>query len=118
MTAIDQEFPFKKFLGRIDRMRRGRASVLYQIRTNHVPLNFYLYRFKRSDTQGCPHCGETETVRHYLFTCPAYARERQRLRERAGRSASSLKELMASDRKLEDLVRYISSTKRFKAQGF
>ncbi|KAH8826140.1 hypothetical protein DL96DRAFT_1465676 [Flagelloscypha sp. PMI_526] len=113
MTVIDPDFPHKKFLKRIEGQRRGRVSTLFQLRANHIPLNHYLYRFKCVESAGCPHCGDMETVRHFIFKCPAYARERHRMHTRIGRASSSLKGLMESERGLDELVKYIAQTKRF-----
>jgi hypothetical protein len=49
------------------------ASNIYHV----APLNGYLARFKRIDSDRCPACGDPdESVEHYLIQCPGYAHER------------------------------------------
>ena len=53
------------------------ASLVFQLRVGHAPLNGYLHRFKKVDSPQCPACGHPkETPEHYLLQCPSYDHER------------------------------------------
>ncbi|KAF9554023.1 hypothetical protein CPC08DRAFT_607889, partial [Agrocybe pediades] len=53
---------------------RRQASILIQLRTGHLPLNDYLYKWKLSPSPTCPACttNRDETLDHILTECPAY----------------------------------------------
>jgi ribonuclease HI len=51
---------------------RRTASLIYQLRVGHAPLNEYLHRFRKVDSPRCPACGAPrETVHHYIKRCPS-----------------------------------------------
>ena len=53
------------------RISRNMASIIFQLRVGHVPLNKYLHRFKKVDHARCPACGDqVKTVEHFLIHCP------------------------------------------------
>jgi hypothetical protein len=79
MAEQDDTTPSNTFLKLISgsKITRRAASILTQICTVHIPLNGYLYKFKRVDNPRCPVCGAAvETVQHFLFTCCSYAHMR------------------------------------------
>ena len=52
---------------------RKTASLIFQLRVGHTPINQYLHRFKKIDSPRCPACGHPkETVEHYILFCPKY----------------------------------------------
>jgi ribonuclease HI len=64
---------------------RAAGSRIFQLRDGHVPLNQYLFRFKRVDDPRCLACGHpNETVEHFIVYCPKYAHERWPLLWRTG----------------------------------
>ncbi|TFK58497.1 hypothetical protein BDN72DRAFT_748338, partial [Pluteus cervinus] len=93
---------------------------LIQLRSNHIPLNAYLFRFKKADSAMCPKCAKRrlrikETVNHYLFACPEWKEQRQKLQEDVGRGkARSMKGLMASKESVKSLLEFIHATGRFR----
>jgi hypothetical protein len=59
---------------------------MVQLRCGHIPLNRYLFKIGRSNSEFCQACligGEglrrRETVNHFLFECESLAREREEL---------------------------------------
>jgi hypothetical protein len=48
------------------------CSVLTQLRTSHLALNSYLFRFHLGPSPDCALCLVPETVPHFLLACPAY----------------------------------------------
>ena len=81
---FDTDFPFNKYRGRQDTLRREHASVLMQVRLTYFPLNRYLHRIGKTDTGHCRACApepgeETplETLDHFLFDCKAHDAHRR-----------------------------------------
>ena len=85
LEKIDDAFPYEKHRKRTDFLTRVQCSLLFQIRSNHLPLNCYLHRIGKLPSKRCDSCWrrystETpETVTHFLFECPAFNYERQDL---------------------------------------
>ena len=117
MSTIDCSLPTADFLEIISQLRRNQASLLIQLRTNHIPLNETLHRIKRSDSASCPHCrgNVKDTVHHLLLLCPHYANARRVLQSRLGRDSSSIPFLLSSRAGIPDLLRFISDTNRLTA---
>jgi hypothetical protein len=90
---------------------------VFQLRSGHVPLNLYLYRFKRVGSPRCPACGHpNETVEHYMLHCPKYSHERWNLLRRVGNAHPKLVKLLANAEILTALSNYMDATERFKHQ--
>jgi ribonuclease HI len=96
------------------RITRKMASIMFQLRTGHIPLNSYLHRFKKVDHARCPACGDPkESVEHYMLRCPAYAHERWPLRKFIGDSVPRLEKLLSNPKAIFPLINYIHATGRF-----
>ena len=55
----------------INRLERRNQTIIFRLRTQHIPLNSHLNRFnpeREPICQLCPH--PYETVNHFLFECP------------------------------------------------
>ena len=93
---------------------RRNASLLVQLRTRHVPLNKYLHRIKRADSPLCPACeGGSESVLHFLVTCPAYKPLRRPLHHALKRQSHSLNVLLNDPAAFRPLFHFINRTGRF-----
>lgn len=70
---------------------KSKAGLLFQLRSGHIALSKHLHRLKKSDTLNCLQCDRSapETVHHFPFDCPRYARQRHKLRNKLGRQALS-----------------------------
>ena len=76
MDKIDNKLPSHSFLAETSHMSRAQVSILMQLRTGHVPLNYFLHRISKVESLVCPACQlNNETVHHYLFKCPGFAYE-------------------------------------------
>ena len=54
----------------INDLRRGDQSLIFQLRTQHVPLNCHLNRIGVKESAACPLCDyPSETVEHLMFYC-------------------------------------------------
>ncbi|TFY76246.1 hypothetical protein EWM64_g7767 [Hericium alpestre] len=115
LKQLDEKLPGKSFmslLNKADGLRRAHASLLFQLRTGHIPLNAYLHRFSKPEDRrpkGCPNCdyGE-EDVWHLIMQCPVWLQERDALK-RALKIRHSLKfnDLLTSD-KAQDMPLILS----------
>jgi hypothetical protein len=87
-----------------------------QLHTRHIPLNKYLKRINRVDSEECPTCGaESEMVRHFLLECPGYAYERwvleRQLRKR--QKEMTIENLLGNAEAIVPLTNFISASGRF-----
>ncbi|KAJ7708264.1 hypothetical protein B0H17DRAFT_917397, partial [Mycena rosella] len=53
-------------------LTRPQASILTQLRTTHIGLNAYLYRFHLAPSLDCDLCLVPETVSHFLLARNRY----------------------------------------------
>ena len=121
LADIDDNFPFTGFRKRTNALSRSQASLITQIRCGHIPLNSYLYRINKSETDLCQACldGEDnlhckETVRHFLFECTAFRAEREELVGKISRSHLNLRDIMADTNRMRALATFIRKTGRLK----
>jgi ribonuclease HI len=117
LASIDRTLPSARFRKMVQGLSRAETSILTQLRTNHLPLNEYLHRTKKSDHPFCRHCqGENvENTLHYLYVCPAYARARATLEGRLGRNAHQLSYMLGNPKAIKPLLEYIRQTNRFQS---
>ena len=115
---IDPTIPSLKFLkltSAPDISRQG-ASWLFQLRVGHIPLNEYLYRFKRMAHPNCPACGqEIESTQHFVLDCPKYAYERWTLLAGKSQKNREFANLIGQEDNALSLTAYIQATGRFRA---
>lgn len=98
----------------IDQLPRQNRAILTQLRTEHIPLNAYLHRFKRNESPLCDKCGrENETVEHYLLWCRAYATQRRRMSWKIGWRCLTKTSILATEKGWTALFAYINETGRF-----
>jgi hypothetical protein len=116
ISRFDEALPMKTFAKCRDNLTRAQASILFQLRTGHIPLNKYLHRIKRSETDKCPSCTQEsgqhrkETIQHLLFECPAYRAQRHQLETKLGRNARDLNSIFHNKEHTKALLQYISQT--------
>jgi ribonuclease HI len=123
VEKLDENFPFDKHRKLIEQLTRIQSSLIFQIRSNHLPLNGYLHRIGKITSKRCDQCwrrrrvDSPETITHFLFECPSYDCERHDLDAKLGRSSRDLKTILADPDKARDLLSYIGRTRRFKDLG-
>ncbi|KAG2063797.1 hypothetical protein BDR04DRAFT_961629, partial [Suillus decipiens] len=62
----------------------------------------------------CPQCEESsESVHHFLVSCPTYTRQCNILRAKLGTKAHHLKHILNKPDCLKALFKYIATTRRF-----
>ena len=120
--AIDDNFPFNSFRKRTHLLSRLQASLMIQLRSGHIPLNTYLLRINKTDSDLCQACLEEdnlhckETIKHFLFECNSYRAEREELVAKITRSHLNLRDIMKSTDRMTALAHFITRTGRFKKQ--
>ena len=82
--------------------------ILTRLRTGHIQLNSYLYRFNLSDTNLCSFCHEIEDIEHYLLRCYKYGASRLLLEHEVSRAGGemSLSCLLGGDSEKNNLKLY------------
>jgi len=63
----------------IDTGSRKMDCVLFRMRLGHVPLNEYLHKIGKSESDQCTFCNDLENIEHYLLECDQFLEERSRL---------------------------------------
>lgn len=113
--SIDKSAPSKKWLKLVNSLSRKQSSIIVQLRTGRIGLNKHLHRIKKSDTPNCPHCPNIiEDIRHFLFTCPHYRRERHALQRELRRRSQDISYLLSSPIATLPLLKYVHATGRLK----
>ena len=75
----DRATPSKHILRLHEGLKQWESTQLIRLRIGIVPLNYYLFKIKRSTTDKC-HCGKYESLNHALFECKTYSKERMFLK--------------------------------------
>ena len=110
----------KKFLTLTsdERISRHMASLIFQLRVGHAPLNAYLHWFKKVDSARCPACGDIkESAEHFILRCPKYAHERWPLLRQAKDATPKLEVILSDPDLIRPLINFINATERFKLQN-
>ena len=113
-------FPSSNHHKQLQLLTRKQASLVSQIRCAHFPLNVYLHRINKSDTNECQTCGASqdiplrEMVKHFLSECTAYTDIREELTEKIGINQFHLPIIMNNATNMKALMTYINRTGRFK----
>ena len=118
ITEIDKNPPSVQLLRTISKanLSRRSASLITQLRLQHIPLNAYLKRFKLVDSARCPACGaDAETVSHFLLQCPNYAYERWALEGslRKRKKELTLENILGDPEAIKPLTNFIDASLRF-----
>ena len=97
----------KEFL----KLNRNDTRLAIQILSGHAALNHTLFKYKCVDSPSCPHCGEgSETVEHFIGTCPYYARQRG---EHLQVYYTNLSDI-CSQHSLKQILKFVKKTGRLK----
>jgi len=121
MMKIDTSTLSNKLIDAISHpnISRHMASLIVQLRISHIPVNFYLHRFKKIESTHCPACGcDTEDIPHLLLECPGYAYERWALAHNARKLKKEfcLKTLLGEPNMVIALATFLVNTHQFDTQ--
>lgn len=111
----DNQFPARRYLKHVKKLSKKKSSILIQLRTQKIPLNEHLYKIKKAETDRCKQCqlNRRETVQHFLFDCPKYRVQRQKMDKAHKRNKRNLVKIFAKQQDTMFLLRYVESTQRF-----
>ena len=117
----EDNFPFNAYRKRTYNLTRNQASTMTQIRSGHMPLNGYLHKIGKIDSDICQACNNEEdmiqrreTINHFIFECTAYANYRNDLKNKLGNGNFNLHDIMGSAKSMRALTAFINRTGRFK----
>ena len=112
LTPYSQKY--LKYISSNDILRKT-ASLIFQLRVGHAPINQYLHRFKKIESPSCPACRHPkETVEHFLIHCLKYAHKRWLLLRSSRSRHPKISKILSSPKLLLTLANYIAATGRFK----
>lgn len=113
-SRIDPTLPSKSYLKALNVLTKTQASIITQLRVNHIPLNEYLKRVGKHPSGTCELCGrEQETAIHLLLICPALKHIRDRVFRDIPPRERNLKSLLNTPGKMKQVIKFIRQTKRF-----
>src|SRR5882672_11310944 len=113
---MDPSMPSTKFRKDTTGLPRGRASLLIQLRTGHVPLARHLHRIGKAESPICPACrAHNETFHHYLLVCPVLASLRKAMESQLRWAARYIRTLLSNPKAFGPLFQFINSTNRFRS---
>ena len=96
------------------RISRNSASLIFQLRVGHAPLNEYLFRFGKVASARCPACGAaSETPEHFILRCPKFAHERWAMLRNIRGSSPRLVEVLSNPKTIIPVINYIQAMERF-----
>ncbi|XP_053402811.1 uncharacterized protein LOC128558051 [Mercenaria mercenaria] len=82
---------------------RRLECIINQKITGHSHLNSHMSKILHDVQEICPNCDKVETTRHFIFECPAYATQRNKL-EREAEEASNRHSEPVADINLKVLI--------------
>jgi hypothetical protein len=121
---IDNTFPFNGYRKHQNQLSRAQASLMIQVRSGHLPLNTYLHKIKKVESNCCKACcinpdDETplETIKHFIYDCEVYTHQRHSLTQALGATNLPLKDIMMETKHMKELAKYITRTGQFRPEG-
>ena len=95
---------------------KAQASVLMQLHTGHVPLNYFLHKINKVESPVCPICWLADkTIHHYLLDCLRHAYEHHGLGWAMGQNSRSIWHLLGTWHAYKLVLTYVCATGRFKS---
>ena len=114
-NKINPTLPSTHFQKAVAKLPKRHTSILFQLRTGHVPLNKHLHRISKADQPYCPHCPcQQETVLHFLLKCPHCEIHCAQLRHKLQQKARNIACLLADPKCLKSTLSFIHATGRFR----
>ena len=117
LNLLHPDAPSARYRKVLKKLPRKHASLLTQLRTEHIPLQAYLACIKKAESAICPHCHSArETVHHFILRCPAYNAQQNQFLAPLGYRARQLPLLLSKEEYLPALMKFIGATTRFSSQ--
>ena len=121
LAQFGEVFPFNAFIDRLNMLTRKQSSIILQMRCGHFPLNTYLHKINRAESNRCLACdvdqeglSPPETLNHYIFECEAYTEARNELIEEIGLDQFHFPNIMSDINRMKALTTFVNRSGRFK----
>ena len=112
LAQIDPNLKYIAFAKLTHNLHCDRASLLFQLRAGHVPLNAYLHKIQKVDSPICPSCRQSsEMIIHYILRCITYKEARKTMFHKASRDARNLGKLLSTEDLLPHLFKFIKQSR-------
>lgn len=108
----------RKIAEALQRLEKGQAAAIFQLRCGHCPLRKYLHRIGAEDHNKCTSCFATETPTHFLIYCRRFTLQRRAFRKTLKEdgiktNTNSATALLNNPAVFPHLAQYIHDTGRF-----
>ena len=104
-SRINPKLPDASFLCLTKEISKAQASVIFQLRSKHIPLRKHLHRIGKAESPTCALCRQgDEIVHHFVFKCPTHQHARFDLGHALGLQSKSLHYLLNSKKALKLLL--------------
>ena len=115
LVQIDPNLKYIAFTKLMCNLHHDRASLLFQLRAGHVPLNAYLHKIQKADSPICPSCQKnSKTVIHCILHCITHKEARKMMFHKAGRDARNLGKLLSTEDLLPHLFKFIKQSRHLR----
>jgi ribonuclease HI len=121
LVQFGEVFPYTAFIGRVNMLTRKQSSLILQIRCGHFPLNAYLHKINKVESNRCQACDVDQeelsppgTINHFIFECEAHAEARHVLVEEIGLDQFHFPNIVADTNRMKSLTTFINRSGRFK----
>jgi hypothetical protein len=113
MAKFDRKPPSNVIRRIYSNLDRSNASLVTQLRSQHIPLASYLHQIKAIDSDLCLRCFDPETADHFLLKCPCWDTQRAKLRKAIGRHRFNLTTLLALPQTIKATLEFVHETNKF-----
>jgi hypothetical protein len=121
VAQFGEAFPFTALFKRFNMLTRKQSSTILQIRSGHFPLNKYLHKIKKKDSDRCQACdvdeeglSPPESINHFIFDCQAHTEARNELTDEIGLEQFHLPNIMSDVNRIKALTTFINRSGRFR----
>lgn len=102
----------------LNRLEKGQAAVIFQLRCGHNPLRHFLHRIGVEETDKCDFCRVTENTTHFLIYCRRFKLQRQTFQkklidEEINVDINSANKLLDTPAVFPYLAQFVEDTGRF-----
>ena len=97
----------------VESLSKREATMLIQLRTDHIPLNYYLHRIGKLEKPNYPGCGfARETIFHLLVKCEAHAKHRERIKRDLRGKATDMGYLLSNSKAVLLTLEFMAAANR------
>lgn len=112
IAKFDKFRPGKHTIKMYRGLTKRQTSIITQLRSGHIGLNYYLSRFKIVDSPLCTTCKVAEKVDHYLTKCRQYNDLRFLLRRNLRKAHITTTNLLGTRKHWKEVLEFVDGTKR------